>query len=222
MRGVGFRFAAPEEPVSLRSRLLLALAYVLLLAIVALGVPLALSLRDRVDAEVRSQARAQADVVAATAAGLLDRAEDAATRRHDGRRAVRGRVVVVDRDGALLADSAGADRLGADYGDRPEIAAALRRRRRPGPAPQRHARPGDPRHRGAGARRRRPRRRGADDPERRRGRSRAMRRATLGLIAVGGIVLLLGLAVGVVIARQIAGPLRAARRRRARGSRRAT
>ena len=40
------------------ARLLLALAYVLLLAIVALEVPLALSLRDRVDAEVRSQARA--------------------------------------------------------------------------------------------------------------------------------------------------------------------
>ena len=42
--------------MSLRSRLLLALAYVLLLAIVALEVPLALNLRDRVDREVRSQA----------------------------------------------------------------------------------------------------------------------------------------------------------------------
>ena len=52
--------------MSLRSRLLLALAYVLLLAIVALEVPLALNLRDRVDAEVRSQARSQAEVVAAT------------------------------------------------------------------------------------------------------------------------------------------------------------
>ena len=52
--------------MTLRGRLLLALAYILLLAIVALEVPLAISLRDRVDAEVRSQARAQADVVAAT------------------------------------------------------------------------------------------------------------------------------------------------------------
>ena len=59
--------------MSLRSRLLLALAYVLLLAIVALEVPLALNLRDRVDAEVRSQARSQADIVAATAAGQLRR-----------------------------------------------------------------------------------------------------------------------------------------------------
>ena len=48
--------ARPRSRVSLRTRLLLALAYVLLLAIVALEVPLALNLRDRVDAEVRSQA----------------------------------------------------------------------------------------------------------------------------------------------------------------------
>ena len=57
--------------MSLRVRLLLALAYVLLLAIVALEVPLASSIRRRVDDEVRSQARAQADVLAATAADLL-------------------------------------------------------------------------------------------------------------------------------------------------------
>ena len=61
--------------MTLRGRLLLALAYILLLAIVALEVPLAISLRDRVDAEVRSQARSQADLVAATVAGNLDDAE---------------------------------------------------------------------------------------------------------------------------------------------------
>ena len=38
----------------------------LVLAVVALEVPLIISLRDRVDAEVRSQARGQAEVVAAT------------------------------------------------------------------------------------------------------------------------------------------------------------
>ena len=54
VRGVGFRFATAEElaSASLSTRLLLALAYVLVLAIVALEVPLALNLRDRVDAEV--------------------------------------------------------------------------------------------------------------------------------------------------------------------------
>jgi len=43
--------------VGLAPRLLLALAYVLVLAVVALEVPLILSLRDRVDNEVKSQAR---------------------------------------------------------------------------------------------------------------------------------------------------------------------
>ena len=38
--------------------------------------------------------------------------------------------------------------------------------------------------------------------------NRATRSSILGLIAIGGIVLLLGLAAGALIARQIAGPLR--------------
>ena len=55
--------------------------------------------------------------------------------------------------GALLADSAGTDRLGTDYGDRPgDRAGAAHGRAGPGPPPQRHARPGDPRHRRAGGR----------------------------------------------------------------------
>jgi len=39
------------------------MAYVLFLAIVAFGVPLALSLSARVNAEVRTQAQAQADLL---------------------------------------------------------------------------------------------------------------------------------------------------------------
>ena len=107
--------------VTLRARLLLALAYVLLLAIVALEVPLALSLRDRVDAEVRSQARAQADVVAATVAGHLAtprRSTTPSARRRDGPRPRRDRRP----RRRVLADTAGTDRLGTDYGNRPEIA----------------------------------------------------------------------------------------------------
>jgi two-component system, OmpR family, sensor kinase len=99
---------------------------VLLLALIALGVPLALSLRDRVDSEVRSQARSQADVVAATASELLEPAQPAALRRLVGISAdsVRGRVIVVDARGRLVADSAGAP-LGASYADRPEVREAL-------------------------------------------------------------------------------------------------
>ena len=54
--------SSPEEVaahVSLRTGLSLAFAYVLLLAILALGLPLALGVDDRVGTEVRSQARSR-------------------------------------------------------------------------------------------------------------------------------------------------------------------
>jgi signal transduction histidine kinase len=194
--------------VTLRGRLLLALAYILLLAIVALEVPLAISLRDRVDAEVRSQARSQADLVAATVAGNLDDAETLDDTVERAAETVRGRVVVTDIDGALLADSSGTDRLGTDYGDRPEIAQALR-----------NGRPVQDRRRSdtldqeilatavpvveAGTRVGVVRVTQSVEAV-----SRATDRATLGLAAIGLLVLGLGLAAGVVIARQIAGPLR--------------
>jgi two-component system, OmpR family, sensor kinase len=98
------------------------------LAIVALEVPLALQLSRRVDSEVRSQATSQADVVAATAAEPLGRSKQHALNGlvRTAARAVRGRVVIVDRRGRLIADSAGSTALGADYGNRPEIASALK------------------------------------------------------------------------------------------------
>src|SRR3954470_1561144 len=91
----------------LRTRLLLALAYVVLLAIVALEIPLALDLRNRVDNEVRSQADGQADLVAASAVDLLGRPDRRrlATVAAEAAGTVRGRVIVVDRRGGLLADS---------------------------------------------------------------------------------------------------------------------
>lgn len=100
----------------------------LVLALVSLEIPLALSLRARVNAEVRGQARSQADVVAATASELLAPAARPQLRGlvATSARSVRGRVIAVDSRGALLADSAGVSRVGDDYGNRPEIAAALR------------------------------------------------------------------------------------------------
>ncbi len=102
----------------------------LVLAVVSLGVPLALSLRDRVNAEVHSQARSQADVVAATSADLISpprTAELGALVRSSGA-SVRGRVLIVNARGRVLADSAGSGVLGSSYLTRPEIAAALRGR----------------------------------------------------------------------------------------------
>jgi two-component system, OmpR family, sensor kinase len=117
--------------VTLRSRLSLAAAYVVLLAVVSLAVPLIITFRDRVDGEVRQQANGQADVVAATAADLLA-PRDRATLRTLVRSAAgpaHGRVIVVDAGGRLLADS-GQGPLGADYSlQRPEVASALRGRR---------------------------------------------------------------------------------------------
>jgi signal transduction histidine kinase len=205
--------------VSLAPRLLLALAYVLVLAIVALEVPLALSVRDRVNAEVESQARGQAELVAATVSRRLGRLREVQDAASAAARTVRGRVVIVDAGGSLLADSAGQSRLREDYGDRPEIAAALAGRahqeRRRSDTLDRTllatAVPVVAGNRVEGAVR------VTQDVE---AVTRATRRATIGLVAIGLMVLILGLAAGALIARQIAGPVRrldAAARRVAEG-----
>jgi signal transduction histidine kinase len=109
--------------MSLRFRLLAAFAYVLVLVIVALEVPLILNVARRVDAEVKAQAAAEAQLVAASASGQMgDRRElvDIASEAADD---LDGRVIVVDQRGRLIADSA---RLEAgSYRDRPEIRTAL-------------------------------------------------------------------------------------------------
>jgi two-component system, OmpR family, sensor kinase len=100
---------------------------VLLLALIALGVPLALSLRDRVNSEVRGQAQSQAQVVATSAAELLEPPRGRVLDRlaRSSATSVRGRVIIVDSQGRLLADSAG-EPTGTSYADRPEVRAALR------------------------------------------------------------------------------------------------
>jgi two-component system, OmpR family, sensor kinase len=110
--------------MSLRTRLLAAFAYVLVLVIVALEVPLILNVSRRVDAEVKAQAAAQAQLVAASAAAEL---EDDDTRAlaeiaDEAARETGGRVLVVGRGGDIVADS---ENQTGSYRDRPEIAAAL-------------------------------------------------------------------------------------------------
>lgn len=171
--------------------------------------PLALNLRDRVDAEVRAQARSQADVVAATASDLLGRSSRGSLRRlaSTAGDSVDGRVIIVDYAGTVLADSAGPAELGSDYSLRPEIAAALH-----GDAYQRvrhsstlsadilatavpilrHGRP-------AGAVR---------VTQSVAAVHRAVRRTLGGLALIAGVVLAMGLLAGIVIARHIALPMR--------------
>jgi signal transduction histidine kinase len=108
-----------------RGRLLAAFAYVLVLVIVALTVPLALSTDRRIDREVRAQAADGAQLAAASASGRLDKTAelDVLARKIDGE--LGARVIVVGRDGSLLTDSEQPGTRGVAYGNRPEIAAAL-------------------------------------------------------------------------------------------------
>ena len=109
--------------MSLRTRLLAAFAYVLVLVIVALEIPLILNVSRRVDAEVKGQAAAQAQLVAASASGRMSDAGELRRLTREAAQDLGGRVIVVDESGRLVADSAGVQ--SGSYGDRPEIRTAL-------------------------------------------------------------------------------------------------
>jgi signal transduction histidine kinase len=111
--------------VSLRWWQLAAFAYVLVLMLVALEVPLALNLSRRVDAEVKAEAANQAQLVAASAVGRLERGAQLDNLTRTAAASVGGRVIVVDSTGRPLADSAGAAASTASYATRPEIREAL-------------------------------------------------------------------------------------------------
>src|SRR5215210_8766131 len=111
--------------MSLRLRLLAAFAYVLALVLLALEIPLVVSLSSRVDNEVRSQATAQAQVVAAAASARIGAQRQLQRVVEQAGRDLGARVVVVGKQGRLLADSAGTGLGDEFYGSRPEIAAAL-------------------------------------------------------------------------------------------------
>ena len=167
-----------------------------------------MSLRDRVDAEVKGQARSQADVVAASASELLGPGAAPALRNlvHVSADSVRGRVIVVDRRGRLLADSAGAP-AGRSYADRPEVAAALgghgeqitRNSQTLGAEILATSAPVLSHGRTDGAVR---------ITQSVAAVHSAVRTSILDLAALAGVVLLLGLAAGAVVAQRIARPIR--------------
>ena len=207
--------------MSLRARLLLAFAYVLVLVIVALEVPLALNLSRRVDAEIKSEAQGQAQLLAAGAQSRLDDRAQLRSLVESSERDLGGRIIVVDEDGALLADSSapGARGNGVSYASRPEIARALNGEASQG---ERHSREletdllftaapilEDGRPEGAVRVTQ-----GVDAV------NREVRNDVIALIGVGVVALLLGLAVAWLLAGSLAKPLRglaASARRVARG-----
>ena len=91
--------------MSLRARLLAAFAYALLIVIVALMVPLATNLRDRVNAEVEADSAAQAQVVAASVADQIDRPAQLTQVTSEAAENLGGLVFVIDGRGSVLADS---------------------------------------------------------------------------------------------------------------------
>ena len=107
--------------MSLRARLVVAFTYVLVLVIVALEVPLALNLSKRVDAEIKSEARGQAQLVATGAAGQMNEPLQLKRLVEESGQTLGGRVLVVDARGRVLADSAGPGTRGQRYGTREEI-----------------------------------------------------------------------------------------------------
>src|SRR5207253_4034254 len=113
--------------MSLRLQLLGAFAYVLLLIIVALEVPLALNLAKRIDAEVKNEAAAQAFLVAANASGSLKRPERLAAVVRQAGSDLGARVIVVDARGRLISDSTVGATQPLRYRSpaRPEIGVAL-------------------------------------------------------------------------------------------------
>jgi sensor histidine kinase regulating citrate/malate metabolism len=115
--------------MSLRARLLAAFTYSLLVVVVALEVPLANNLAQRVDAEVEAEAASQAQILAAAASRRLDQLSYLDRLADRSAQQIGGRVVIVDSQGRLRADSAGAGSIGAVYAtdQRPELIQALDR-----------------------------------------------------------------------------------------------
>jgi signal transduction histidine kinase len=111
--------------MSLRTRLVVAFTYVLVLVIVALEVPLALNLSKRVDSEIKSEAQSQAQLLAAGASGRLNDNRQLQRLVETSERTLGGRILVVDARGRVLADSFSDTTVGDGYGSRPEIRSAL-------------------------------------------------------------------------------------------------
>ena len=116
--------------MSFRARLVLAAAYLLAAVVVALAVPLALSVDRRATSELESDVVADATVLSARVANLVRLgtvnqlgAVAAEATVGDG-----ARTVIVDRDGAVLADTEGTAQAGEPFAtpERPEFQTALR------------------------------------------------------------------------------------------------
>lgn len=195
--------------MSLRARLLVAFAYTLLIVIIALEVPLAGNLKERVDSEVRADSAARAQVIAAKAVDDLGSPKKIDQLASTEASTAGGAIAIIDGHGRLIAHSSGDLPLGTRYAQaREHVLHAL----------------------GGGIAQVRGPALGSDGeslltavPVVRNGRTRgavelaqpvgavddAVREDTLALIVVGLLALTLGLVVAWILAGSIARPLRA-------------
>ena len=107
-----------------RSRLLVAFAYVLLLAVVALSVPLGINAARNARDTFAVQLTNTAERIAEDVPRARERGGDALA-RVAGRAPEFGRIIVTDENATLIEDSLDYHPVGRDYRYRPEIPAAL-------------------------------------------------------------------------------------------------
>src|SRR5581483_6624118 len=117
-----------------RSRLVLAFAYILVTVIVALEAPLVFNLQRRVRAEATGSAENETLLIAADIGAERTTRLEALQKyvqTHYPASTEDGRVIVVDPDGVLIADSLGPDNLGTVYATpkRPELVSVLQNQR---------------------------------------------------------------------------------------------
>jgi signal transduction histidine kinase len=117
--------------MSFRTRLVLAAAYLLTAVVVALEIPLALNVEERARSELESAVLGRTAVLAAQVSDLVAAGSPAAGRSVTAivrrTRAADERIVVTDRRGRIVADTAGLAARGTRYATatRPELRTAL-------------------------------------------------------------------------------------------------
>jgi two-component system, OmpR family, sensor kinase len=119
--------------VTFRARLVLAALYVLTAVVLALLIPLALTVERRAEADFRSAVLGDAAILAARVADLVPQAADAPAARRisalveESARDRTQRIVVVDAEGRVVTDSDGSASPGTPFATaaRPELGTAL-------------------------------------------------------------------------------------------------
>jgi two-component system, OmpR family, sensor kinase len=114
--------------VSLRGRLLVAFAYLLVLAVAALAVPLAINIQRRARSDVEARLASQAQIISSSVSGEIedsDAPEILAPIVEDFAEQLDVGVLVADEDGRVVANSEPQPSVGTNLGGESEVRTAL-------------------------------------------------------------------------------------------------